>query len=347
MSTVHTRRHCIVPPYLLRALLDSDDGSVRRTALNSLLTSASIRGRRTALAGSLGMAADGRRTIFDVENGSALARAAVVRTEDGPPAADDSANKAFDGLGDTRQFYAEVFGRNSIDDRGLRLNGYIHRGVRFNNAFWDGLEMVFGDGDGVLFTDFTGSIDVIAHELTHGVTEHTAALEYHHQPGALNESISDAFGEMVKQWTLNQTADEADWLVGTEIFTPGVDADALRSMRAPGTAYDNAQFGQDPQPDHMDRYADLPDTDEGDYGGVHINSGIPNKAFYLVATAIGGNSWNAPGHIWYEALKASTATTDFSAFAATTYAQAVRLYGQTEQQAVRDAWEQVGVEGAG
>ncbi|MFD2122051.1 M4 family metallopeptidase, partial [Streptomyces cirratus] len=123
-----------------------------------------------------------------------------------------------------------MFQRNSIDDRGMRLDGYVHFGMKFNNAFWDGQQMVFGDGDGKMFGDLTGSRDVIAHELTHGVTEHTAALEYHNQSGALNESMSDVFGSLVKQWSLKQKADEADWLIGADVWTPGIDADALRSM---------------------------------------------------------------------------------------------------------------------
>src|SRR5262245_10749917 len=117
------------------------------------------------------------------------------------------------GSGTTRQFYRDLFDRNSIDDHGMRLEGYVHRGVEFNNAFWDGQVMVFGDGDGRIFTDFTKSLDVIAHELTHGVTEHTAGLEYHNQSGALNESMSDVFGSLVKQWSLQQSASEADWLI--------------------------------------------------------------------------------------------------------------------------------------
>jgi len=186
---------------------------------------------------------------------------------------------------------------------------------------------------------------VIAHELTHGVTEYSAGLEYHNQPGALNESTSDVFGSLVKQWSLSQTADEADWLIGADVFTPGFDADALRSLKAPGTAYNNEEFGKDPQPDHMSKFVSLPDTRRGDWGGVHINSGIPNKAFYVTAAAIGGYAWEAAGHIWYEALKAANVKTDFQAFADTTYLQAGRLYGMAsgEQQAVLEAWREVGI----
>ena len=254
-------------------------------------------------------------------------------------------NRAFAGLGNTREFYKEVFDRDSLDGRGMRLDGYVHYSSGYNNAFWDGSQMVFGDGDGVLFTDFTGSLDVIAHELTHGVTEFTAGLDYHNQSGALNESMSDVFGSLVKQWVGKQTADQADWLIGAEVFTPDIGADALRSMKAPGTAYNHPTLGRDPQPDHMSKFVNLPDTDDGDWGGVHNNSGIPNKAFYLAATNIGGYAWEAPGHIWYEALKASSPSTNFQEFADTTYLKAGQLYATngTEQQAVVAAWKEVGI----
>ncbi|WP_243697646.1 M4 family metallopeptidase [Geodermatophilus obscurus] len=254
-------------------------------------------------------------------------------------------NQAFDGLGSTRQFYQDVLQRNSIDDRGMRLDAYVHRGVRYNNAFWNGQVMVFGDGDGVVFTDFTASLDVIAHELTHGVTEHTAGLDYHNQSGALNESMSDVMGVLVKQWSLRQTADQADWLIGADIFTPGIGADALRSLKAPGQAYDNDLLGKDPQPAHMRDYVELPDTEEGDNGGVHINSGIPNKAFYVTALEIGGYAWEVAGRIWYESLRASTATTEFQEFADTTFVKAGELYGidSAEQKAVQTGWDGVGI----
>jgi Zn-dependent metalloprotease len=341
---------CITPPHLLRKLLENKDRDIRQAALNTLLSTQQLRGMRlalglTATAGS----GQGRRTIFDCRNSTNLPAAAVARTEDGAVSPDASVNRAYDGFGATRDFYRDVLGRNSIDDLGLRLNGYVHRGDRYNNAFWDGREMVFGDGDGILFTDFTSSLDVIGHELTHGVTEFTAGLEYHNQSGALNESMSDVFGSLVKQWSIRQSAHEADWLIGAEVFTPAMKGDALRSMKAPGTAYDNSDLGKDPQPDHMSRYVNLPDTDEGDNGGVHINSGIPNKAFYLTSISIGGRAWEAPGHIWYESLKASSPDTQFQEFANITHAKASALYGgnSIEQQAVLSAWREVGIQIAG
>ncbi len=274
-------RNCIVPPHMLRKLLEHDDKDVRKAALKTLLATAHLRGERkvrNAFA-TLGGAAAGRRTIFDCHNSDDTSSATLARSEDGAESSDDSVNRAFDGFGKTREFYKTVLDRNSIDGNGMRIDGYVHRGFQFNNAFWDGQQMNFGDGDSVIFTDFTRSLDVIAHELTHGVTQFTAGLEYHNQPGALNESISDVFGSLVKQWALKQTADQADWLIGVEVFTPRIAGDALRSMKAPGTAYDNHVLGKDPQPDNMSKFVHLPDDEGNDNGGVHINSGLPTRAF--------------------------------------------------------------------
>ncbi|CAM5676724.1 hypothetical protein SFUMM280S_07534 [Streptomyces fumanus] len=155
--------------------------------------------------------------------------------------------------------------------------------------------MVFGDGDGEIFLDFTIPVDVIGHELVHGVTQYTANLTYFGQPGALNESVSDVFGSLIKQYTLGQSADQADWLIGAGLLAPRVTGVALRSLKAPGTAYDDDVLGKDPQPATMDDYV----RTGRDNGGVHINSGIPNHAFYLAATALGGNAWERAGQIWY------------------------------------------------
>jgi len=161
--------------------------------------------------------------------------------------------------------------------------------------------------------------------------------------------MSDFFGSLVKQWAAKQTANQADWLIGAEIFSPDIEGDALRSMKDPGNAYNSPTLGKDPQPDNMSKYKMLPDTDEGDNGGVHINSGIPNKAFYLTAVGIGGHAWEAPGRIWYAALLASNPDTDFQQFADTTYVQAGRFYGElsAEQQAVLSAWREVGIRVSG
>ena len=249
--------NCIMPPHLLDRLVQSDDRDIRDAAIRTLVATAQMRGQRSvlpAIAGALATPTQGRRTIFDAHQQESLVGADMKRAETSPVSADDAVNRAFDGLGTTRKFYAEVFDRDSIDGMGMRLDGYVHYGDRFNNAFWDGKHMVFGDGDGTMFIDFTKSLGVIGHELTHGVTENTAGLEYHDQPGALNESISDVFGSLIDQWSQNQTAENAGWMIGPEIFTPGFAGDALRSMKDPGHAYDNPTMGTDPQPGHMNDY---------------------------------------------------------------------------------------------
>ena len=230
--------NCIMPPHLLDRLVQSDDRDIRDAAIRTLVATAQMRGQRSvlpAIAGALATPTQGRRTIFDAHQKESLVGADMKRAETSPVSADDAVNRAFDGLGTTRKFYAEVFDRDSIDGMGMRLDGYVHYGDRFNNAFWDGKHMVFGDGDGTMFIDFTKSLGVIGHELTHGVTENTAGLEYHDQPGALNESISDVFGSLIDQWSQNQTAENAGWMIGPEIFTPGFAGDALRSMKDPAT----------------------------------------------------------------------------------------------------------------
>ncbi|WP_225801252.1 M4 family metallopeptidase [Streptomyces sp. NK15101] len=340
--------NCIVPPYILEKLLESEDSGVRQAALDTLLITARLRGERGLRASFTGAAApgNGRRTVFDCEQREFLSDAVLARPEDGPESADPSVNRAFDAFGVMRDFYREVFRRNSIDGRGMRLDGFVHYGFEINNAYWDGREMLFGDGDGKEFTDLTGSPEVIYHELAHGVTDYTSGFEYHNQSGALNESMSDVFGSLVKQWSLKQTADEADWLIGADVWTPGINGDAMRSMKDPGRAYDNPQFGKDPQPDRMSRFIHLPDTRKGDYGGVHYNSGIPNKAFYLTAVRIGGFAWEAAGTIWYESLRASGAEDRFQDFAGTTFQKAGELFGtgSAEQSAVLSAWQEVEVE---
>lgn len=342
-------RNCIVPLHILLKLAESKDKRYRELALKSLLMSTHIRAQRSVL-GLLPIgtnAGEKRRTIYDAQNNETDPPSGVlVRGEGDGPSSDTAVNEAYNGLGATYDFYRDVYDRNSLDGNGMRLDAIVHYGDGFNNAFWDGQRMVFGDGDEDLFVNFTKSLDVISHELTHGVTEFSAGLVYHRQPGALNESMSDVFGSLVKQWSLGQDAVAADWLIGSEIFTPGIAGDALRSLKAPGTAYDNPLFGKDPQPAHMNNFRNLPDTRAGDWGGVHINSGIPNHAFYLVATSLGGNAWDAPGHIWYETLTKNLGPeAQFQDFADSTFGVAGRLYGlgSQEQLAVREAWRAVGI----
>lgn len=287
-----------------------------------------------------------RRSIHDAQQGTTLP-GVLVREEGQASGGDESADEAYDGLGATWELFHQAFSRNSLDDEGMALIATVHYGQAFQNAFWDGEQMIFGDGDGVYFQSFTNAVDVIGHELTHGVVQYTAGLIYVAQPGALHESIADCSGAMVKQHLRGQSAQEADWLIGEGLFTDRVQGVALRSMKTPGTAYDDPVLGTDPQPASMEDYADLPHDAENDNGGVHINSGIPNRAFHLAATGIGGTSWEGAGPLWYEALTRPglPKDADFATFAAATLDAAASRYGENSAQhaAVADAWRRVGV----
>ena len=332
----------ILPPHILRKLADKPE--MRDRVLHNLLTTERLRGIRQAFVAMPLLAQQPepkRRTIFDAQTTTNLP-GAQVRDEGGVASADVSVNEAYDYSGDTYDFYLRVFNRNSVDDHGLKLTSTVHYDTGYDNAFWNGQQMIYGDGDGQYFQRFTICLDVIGHELTHGVTQNEAQLVYSGQPGALNESISDVFGSLVKQWANNQTVDQADWLIGAGLFTGAVQGKALRSMSDPGTAYDDPNLGKDPQPATM---ADYVNTNQ-DNGGVHINSGVPNRAFFLAAKAIGGYAWQKAGLIWYRTLTgALNPNADFQTMANATVTVAGSLFGQNsaEQRAVRDAWNTVGV----
>jgi Zn-dependent metalloprotease len=336
---------CIIPPIILRNLAESGDERQREMAFDGLQISAQMRGKREVL-GSVAFTAavpagQKRRTIYDAKNGRGLP-GALARGEGDPRSKDVAVNEAYDGSGKTYDFFKKVYNRNSIDDRGLRLDSTVHYGRSYMNAFWDGQQMVYGDGDGEIFERFTRSLDVIAHELTHGVTQYEADLVYEDQPGALNEHFSDVFGVLVKQYSRKQKVDKADWLIGKGIFAKGIKGVALRSMKAPGTAFDDPLIGKDNQPAHM---KDFVETLE-DNGGVHINSGIPNRAFYGLSIRLGGFAWERAGRIWYVTLRDRLRpNSTFQNCADATFDVARELYGadSVEQRAVREAWDVVGL----
>ena len=260
----------------------------KQIAQATINTSAQLRAQRQALVMAAAVAAPPpapgkQRTVYSSDNGSSLP-GRVIRVEGAAPSGDPAVDEAYEGAGATYDFYWQVFQRNSVDDRGLHLDSTVHYQNNYDNAFWNGQQMVYGDGDGQLFKRFTFCLDVIGHELTHGVTQYTSGLSYQGQSGALNESVSDVFGSLVKQHRLGQTAAQADWLIGQGLFTPNVKGVALRSMIAPGTAYDDPVLGRDPQPANMSGFV----TTASDNGGVHINSGIPNHAFFFGGCGIGG-----------------------------------------------------------
>ncbi|MGI8425837.1 MAG: M4 family metallopeptidase [Actinomycetota bacterium] len=355
MGNLRSCIHCIVPPMVLEAIARNGSEQQRDWALRTMATDHSIRAARIQ---NSALRAPGRhrRSLLEAHSGTGKPHRIIrdsngletfagptVREEGQPATGDPAVDEAYDGFGATHDFFWKSFQRDSIDDDGMHLSGVVHYGNKFDNAFWDGQRMVFGDGDGEIFNRFTLSLDVIAHELAHGVTEDEAALVYLGQAGALNESMSDVFGSMVKQHMNRQKAADADWLIGAELLTGKVNGAALRSMKEPGSAYDDDLLGKDPQPGHMDDYVET----MADNGGVHINSGIPNRAFYTVATALGGFAWERAGRIWYDSLRFEGLRPNarFSELAKVTEKTAKRLYGagSDEAKAVKAGWDTVGV----
>jgi Zn-dependent metalloprotease len=352
MTTCLQILDCFLPPHILKAIAQRGTLEQRERALRTLVATERFRAQRSVLTEMPGLAvralsAGKDRRVFDAGFGSELP-GRLARGEGGPATGDPAVDEAYDGSGLTYDLYFDVYGRNSIDGNGLRLDSTVHYQKGYDNAFWNGEQMVYGDGDEDLpvdqrlFNRFTIAQDIIAHELTHGVTQYTAQLNYWDQSGALNESASDVFGVLAKQRGLNQTAAEADWIIGAGLFSPRVRGVGIRSMRAPGTAYDDPVLGKDPQPGHMRDYQHV----DYDNGGVHINSGIPNHAFYVTAREIGGNAWEKAGRIWYVALSSRlSARSDFAEAARLTHQIAGEIFGANslEQKAVKTGWETVGV----
>ncbi|HET7432910.1 MAG TPA: protealysin inhibitor emfourin [Nocardioides sp.] len=332
-----------VPPFLLERIAASSHEAAEHCRATLARDEEFRAGRPASPAGdavSAGAAAAAAAwVVHTAANGTTLP-GTVVRSAGEPASGDAAVDEAADGIADTLGTYTDVYQRSSYDGKGAQVVLTVHYDRNYDNAFWNGTQLVFGDGDGKIFGSFTKPIDVLGHEFTHAVTEFTAGLTYQGQSGALNESVSDCFGMCVKQRALGQTADQADWLVGQGIFLPGIHARALRDMAHPGTAYDDPTLGKDPQVGDLADYVDTTD----DNGGVHTNSGIPNRAFYLAATAIGGDAWDGAGRIWYAALTGGqvTAGTDFAGFAAATVAAA-----GDHADAVRQAWTTVGVDPGG
>jgi len=349
----HDSIYCILPPHVLDQIAKNGTSAQQEKAMQTIVATEQLRGRRRGIESmaSFSIASIGsttkQRTIYDAKNGTSLP-GMVVRNEGDPASADVAVNEAYDGSGITYDLYSDIYQRNSIDGKGLKLDSTVHYQKSYDNAFWDGRQMVYGDGDEDmpaaqrLFNRFTIAIDVIGHELTHGVTQNEANLVYWDQSGALNESFADVFGSLVKQYQLKQNAKDADWLIGQGLLSPNVRGVALRSMKSPGTAYDDPVLGKDPQPAHMKDYVNTTQ----DNGGVHLNSGIPNKAFYVVAFDLGGFAWEKAGAIWYKTLTDFlTERATFQNAADLTYEAAGQLFGNgsLEQVAVKNGWSEVGI----
>lgn len=351
MHTCHNPLQCFLPPHILDRLLDVDDPEIRNLAIEAIKQSAAARTMRFTLSTMPIMAAipsparNKHRLVYDMECKSLMqqlpGKLVLSEGDDISSVTDDAVKEAYDYSGVTYDFYKEVFDRNSLDDRGMSLISSVHFGRRYNNAFWNGEQMTYGDGDGSIFIRFTKGLDVVAHELTHGVVEHTSDLEYLNEPGALNEHFADAMSALVKQWHLKQEVTEADWLMGTDIMGSRVQAKGLRTFKAEKAYENDPLLGTDPQPKHMkEKYEGVDDN-----GGVHWNSGIPNHAFYLVAMELGGYAWKKVGPIWYQTLRNLNRFSQFQEAASMTHQVAGAMFGSgsNEQQAIKRAWDTVGI----
>ena len=307
-------------------------------------TSQRLRVQRNTAAATA--ATDGKRGRFIHDAGrTEQLPGRIARPEGAPAVPDHVVNEAYQNIGITLDFFSKVFGRDSLDAAGMDVIASVHFGRSFPNAMWNGTQMLFGDGDGVHIRGFTQSLDIVAHELTHAVTQHAipgglGVVRRNGKPdlageaGALNESISDVFASLVKQWHGNEDVTKADWLLGQGILAPAL-GHAVRSLKDPGNPA--RTYEADHQVAHMSRYV------EG--GDVHANSGIPNHAFYLAASAMGGHAWEHAGRIWYDAMAPLHPKATFADAAHATADSAAHLFGAAsrEQHAVREAWQKVGV----
>jgi Zn-dependent metalloprotease len=299
--------YCIVPPYIIEHLAQSGNPEVRAEAIAHLSADATVRAFRQpeyATPSLIPMASPNRqrlRLIYDAQHTGELP-GILVRAEGQDDVSDAAVDEAYHFSGDAYDFYDQIFQRNSLDNEGMTLISSVHA-KRKNNALWNGKQMAYGDGDSLIFQRFTRSLDVVGHELTHGVQQFTSNLYYYGQSGALNEHFSDVFGVLIRQWRNGETVENANWLIGAEVLVPA-EAPAIRrgirDMKNPGTAYDDPDMGRDPQPANMSEFYEGTD----DRGGVHINSGIPNRAFALTAQTLGGNAWEVAGWIWYKTMLA-------------------------------------------
>ena len=353
--------HCIVPPHMLEVLTMRGDAKTAKAAREQIAIAERAREARGQQS-NLRMLPAGDQAVSNFVTPAAIASTPVhhldraihdgkqkaslpgtlVRAEGDDPTGDDDVDTAYDSAKQVYDLYFKEFGRDSIDGMGMKLIQTVHHRKKFNNAFWDGTQMAYGDGDGKIFSTFL-ELSVIGHEMSHGVVQFSGGLVYEGQSGALNESFADVFGAMVKQYANGESVDHADWLVGKGILGPDINGVALRSMKAPGTAYSDAMLGQDPQPYHMDFYVNT----TTDNGGVHINSGILNHAFYLYCQYMGGNAWDKPGQIWYHALqRLNNPNAGFHDWASQTMESAMELHGigSMDAKLLRRAWKLVGIE---
>jgi len=350
-NDLHNPIHYIIPPHIVDAIKLRGNKRQQEMALGMEKDAEKSRETREAAgpakaykaAPIIGLKAKLKPKIevYDAGNQFILPGILVRDMEKGP-LKDTAAKEAYSGAIDTYNLYYKIYRRNSTDGQGKKIISTIHYGQNYNNAFWNGVQMVFGDGDGTIFESFTNSLSIIGHELSHAIVQFSGGLSYRDQSGALNESFADVFGCLTVQYKNNQISHEANWLIGDGIFGTAIKGEALRSMKAPGTAYDDALIGKDPQPFHMDGYV----VTSSDRGGVHINSGIVNHAFYLLSQYLGGFAWEKAGQIWYDAMQEiNNPNATFNEWADKTVEMARKRFGLGSKEVIftRRAWKLVGI----
>jgi Zn-dependent metalloprotease len=332
----------IVPPDVLKRYANDPalDPATRKTLQDTYLETQRLRGLREAHRVA---------TLLDHERVDAAARAKHVPVQHmfdcghkkslpGKPVATPTGGyrTTFDTTAKVIEFYKKVLGRNSVDDKGYDLASSLHYAQHYDNAFWNGQQMVYGDGDGKIFTEMYLSPDVIGHELTHGVTQFESGLRYERESGALNESVSDVFGTVFNQWLNGWDVTESrGWLVGAGIIASAVHAKGFTCLR--DMVQPSAKHCLSPQPE---RYSQMDPTAD-----VHDNSGIPNKAFALFARAVGGHAAEQAIHVWYDTCTDRHLRSDatFAEFAALTAAHARLRGGDGLARKCAGAWSEVEV----
>jgi hypothetical protein len=337
---------CFIPPDVLGTVARVGRPDVAERARYTLRRDAGWRvtvPARRATTGeepSVGTPEMPHRLLFDAQ-GTEILPGRKVRFTGRRAAIDPAAVEANRALGEVWRFFSTAFGADAR--RNLPLQATVRYGRLYSNAAWDGEGLVLGTGDGEVFGDFASSLTVIGHGVTHGLIARTAGLGYEGEPGALRESVADAFAAMVTQFDAGTPAAEADWLLGSDVILPGVPGTGLRHLLHPGTAFADPRIGVDPQPATMAGFVHT----SADHGGVHINSSIPNRAFALAAGSVDGHAWQTVGQVWFDVVTGPhiTPDCDFASFARLTGEAASRRFGRRDPiaDAVRDAWATVGV----
>jgi Zn-dependent metalloprotease len=350
----------IVPPFVLRKIAENGTEKQKKEAEGNIRSRAkftAMRGIRLPSHISLTTAlqTELNRLVYDAEFKDNLP-GVLKRKEGQGPTGHNDVDIAYDYSADAFRLLKEAFDRNSIDNYGMTLTSTV-RFVDltedpdveyYNNASWWMDQMIYGHPDPGIFRSFLLRT-VAAHEMGHGVVQYEGGLRYQKDTGAINEHFADVFGILAEQLVNGHDVNQSNWLIGEGIWSGNINGKALRSMANPGTAYDDPLVGKDPQPSHMDNYQDLPVTPFTDLGGVHINSGILNHAFYKASKYLGGEAWKSAGIFWYAALRELPGKPDFTTFQdvaniTTKIAQDFFEGEPRKQEAVYKAWTEVGLE---